>query len=341
MTGVDILPSVQEGNQSKVTRISAADIEKYVYCPLSWKLSYSREDWENRPQREGKKKHRKFARKMKQLLKTEQNVAEAETLVFIGGLVSTILSISGAIIYSPLQNFIVSRISLIVGLIWFGVAVFFLYLSAFFTRHAIRILLLTGIFAGILFLISTFTYAFQNPYVGLIFEPLALIWLIFTSVFFFIEERFHARAIKMREEMKIGTKEILIPSQETLMVTKDGKLSGTPDLILKSGELLIPVEIKTGRVPQGPHFSHIMQLVAYCYIIEDVHGKPPPYGILKYGNTEFKIKYTPELKNSLESKIEEMRKILEGTAVVHRNHRRAGKCRNCSRREICTERLTY
>ncbi|MEM4308729.1 MAG: CRISPR-associated protein Cas4 [Thermoplasmata archaeon] len=322
-------------------RVSAADVEKYIYCPLSWKLSYSERDEENKAQKEGKRKHKKYAKKVKQILKTEQSVAEAEMLVFIGGVISTIVALSGAIIYSPLQNFIVSRIALIVGLIWFGVAVFFLYLSAFFTPLTLRHVLFTGLLAGILFLISSFTYAFDNPYIGLIFEPIALIWLIFTSVFFFIGERYHAKAVRMRQEMELERKEIVMPSQEAPMETRDGKLRGTPDLILKSGEFLIPVEIKTGRVPQGPHFSHIMQLIAYCYIIEDVHGKSPPYGILRYGNTDFEIEYTPELKNLLEKKIEEIGKALRGEIVVHRNHNRPGKCRNCSRKEICPERLAH
>ncbi|MEM3493487.1 MAG: CRISPR-associated protein Cas4 [Thermoplasmata archaeon] len=333
------MPGVQARNQGNVIRISAADIEKYTYCPLSFKLSYSEKDKENRSQKEGKKKHRSYTRKVKQILKTEQRIADAELLVFIGGVISTIVAISGAIIYSPLQNLIVSRITLIVGLIWLGVAVFFLYLSAFFARQTFRHVLLTGIFAGILFLISSFTYAFENPYIGLIFEPVALIWLMFTSVFFFIGERYHAKARKMRQEMELEKKEILIPSQERPMETRDGKLSGTPDFILKTGEFLIPVEIKTGRVPQGPHFSHIMQLIAYCYIMEDVQGKAPPYGILRYGTTDFEVEYTPELKNLLERKIEEMRKALGGEIEVHRNHNRPGKCRNCSRKEICPERL--
>ncbi|MCX8174294.1 MAG: Dna2/Cas4 domain-containing protein [Thermoplasmata archaeon] len=332
---------MQARNQGNVMRISAADIEKFTYCPLSWKLSYSDRDAENKSQMAGKKQHRKFGRKVKQIIKAEQRTAEAEVLIFTGGVVSTIVALSGAIIYSPLQNFIVSRISLIVGLIWFGVAVFFLYLSAFFAVRGLRLVLLTGILAGILFLISTFTYAFQNPYIGLIFEPVALVWLIFTSVFFFIGERQHLKAMKMREEMEFGKEEIVIPDQNSPMVTRDGKLSGTPDLILKSGETLIPVEIKTGRVPRGPHFSHIMQLIAYCYIIEDLRGKPPPYGILRYGSTDFEIEYTPELKNLLERKMEEMRQALSGEMEVHRNHSRAGKCRNCSRRKICPERLVH
>lgn len=335
------MSNVQEGNQGNVMRISAADIEKYTYCPLSWKLSYSEKDAENRAQMEGKKKHRKHAKKVKQILKIEHRVAEAETLVFIGGVVATILALTGAIIYSPLQNFIVSRITLIVGLVWLGVGVFFLYLSAFFTHKGLRNVLLTGILAGILFLISSFTYAIDNPFIGFIFEPIALIWLMFTSVFFFIGERYHAKAMKMRQEMELEGKEIVTPSQDLPMETKDGKLSGIPDLLLKSGEFLIPVEIKTGRIPQGPHFSHIMQLIAYCRIIEDVHGKPPPYGILRYGTTDFEIEYTPELKNLLEKKLEEMETVLKGEVGVHRNHNRPGKCRNCSRKEICPEKLTY
>ncbi|MEM3512716.1 MAG: CRISPR-associated protein Cas4, partial [Thermoplasmata archaeon] len=70
-------------------------------------------------------------------------------------------------------------------------------------------------------------------------------------------------------------------------------------------------------------------------------GKAPPYGILRYGDTNVGIECTSELKNLLEKKIEEIGKALRGEIVVHRNHNRPAKCRNCSRKEICPERLAH
>jgi len=332
---------MEEAHEKKIQRISAADIEKYVYCPLSWKLSYSEMDVENQNQKIGKKEHRKIEKKIKKVRLLENRGLQFQTLVLAGGLLSTLLSILGAIIYSPLHNFIVSRITLIVGLIWLGVSVFLLYISAFFPRQntAPKMLLLTGILAGMLFLVSSLTYAFQESYFGLILEPIALVWLMFTAIVFFLSEIYFTKAENIKIDLRLKDKK-LVPTQiHSPLMTKNKMLTGTPDLLIKDGDFLIPVEIKTGRVPRGPHFSHIMQLIAYCYIIEDVYGIAPPYGLLRYQNTDFEIEYTPEMKKMLETKIEEMNAVLAGQIVPHRNHTRPGKCRACARRNICPEKL--
>src|SRR5213076_3486753 len=46
-----------------------------------------------------------------------------------------------------------------------------------------------------------------------------------------------------------------------LFVSKVHGLSGRPDAVVMDGEHHIPVELKTGRVPRGPLFSHILQVV--------------------------------------------------------------------------------
>ena len=58
-----------------------------------------------------------------------------------------------------------------------------------------------------------------------------------------------------------------------MLVSETHRLRGRPDYILfKEGEY-IPVEVKTGRTPQGPLFSHILQLATYCILLEETYGK--------------------------------------------------------------------
>jgi CRISPR-associated exonuclease Cas4 len=91
-------------------------------------------------------------------------------------------------------------------------------------------------------------------------------------------------------------------------------------------------------VPRGPLFSHILQVVAYCVLLEEEDGRPPPYGIIRYGDTAFEIEYNEDQKKLLLQKLSEMRvAIVKGEA--HRNHNRPGKCIHCSRRSGCPERL--
>ena len=130
-----------------------------------------------------------------------------------------------------------------------------------------------------------------------------------------------------------------IDNKEEVLVSKKYHVSGRPDSIITLEDKYIPIELKTGRVPKGPYFSHILQIAAYCALVEDKYSARPPYGIIKYGkDTEFKIDFTPELNELLLEKVNEMQSAIDGKKL-HRNHNRVGKCRYCSRRKKCPERL--
>lgn len=175
-----------------------------------------------------------------------------------------------------------------------------------------------------------------------IFEVVALIWLIGASFFLYMVLRYSKTAMRLREMYGIGKgviEYVDAPDEDTeMLISKKYGLRGRPDYIIKKDGNLVPVEVKTGRVPRGPLFSHIIQLAAYCLLMEDRNNQPPPYGIIRYADVQHEIDYTEDLKNILVSKISDMKKILEG-AEAHRNHNRLNKCKGCSRREMCPERL--
>ena len=69
-------------------------------------------------------------------------------------------------------------------------------------------------------------------------------------------------------------------------------LRGRPDELRRApDDRLVPVEIKSSPAPRGgPLPSHRAQLLAYCLLVEEHFGTPPPYGILCYGDgTEFRV----------------------------------------------------
>ena len=74
-------------------------------------------------------------------------------------------------------------------------------------------------------------------------------------------------------------------------------------------------------------------------LIEDKYDVPPPYGILKYKNAEFKIPYEKRWKEVVMRLRENMIKDME-KGVAHRNHNNPKKCARCIRREYCPERLS-
>lgn len=86
-------------------------------------------------------------------------------------------------------------------------------------------------------------------------------------------------------------------------------LVGKPDFIVKDGDNYIPVEVKTGRTPSEPYQNHVMQLMAYCLLVEENYDQAPIGGFLKYPEKEFKILYTPEAKEAVISLAQEITKL--------------------------------
>ncbi|RLF48475.1 MAG: CRISPR-associated protein Cas4, partial [Thermoplasmata archaeon] len=172
-------------------------------------------------------------------------------------------------------------------------------------------------------------------------EAIALTWLIFSVIYMYMEIRGLRISTGIRKKRGVRGKIAYIDDLGEgvdLLRSERLKLSGRPDFIIIDDGKYIPVEVKTGRVPQGPLFSHIIQIGAYCILVKEHYGVRPPYGVIKYGNVEYQIDFDEELENLVVKKLQEMRDALR-RGEVHRNHKRVGKCLHCSRRDVCPEAL--
>jgi CRISPR/Cas system-associated exonuclease Cas4 (RecB family) len=81
-----------------------------------------------------------------------------------------------------------------------------------------------------------------------------------------------------------------------------------------------------------------MQLAAYCWLVDDVYGTRPPFGILQYQDQAFTIKYSPELEEELLHVLQEMRQDQQANDIS-RSHDDIAKCSACGLREKCRQRL--
>jgi len=126
----------------------------------------------------------------------------------------------------------------------------------------------------------------------------------------------------------------------SVLSDKETGLRGKPDQIVVIDGNFIPVEQKTGKVPIKPYLSHQIQLLAYIYLIEKSTGTAPPYGALRYGSeVAFPIKWDEQNRNLLIDNLKEVQRLtVEGGA--ERNHKQVGKCKNCSRKHVCTDSLS-
>lgn len=105
-----------------------------------------------------------------------------------------------------------------------------------------------------------------------------------------------------------------------ILYAKSLALSGKPDYLVKENNMVFPVEVKTGRTPHEPYENHIMQLMAYCLLVEENYGTRPIGGYLKYPEKEFKIAYTDEARDSLKDLVGEMLLLKHSGKELHCSH---------------------
>jgi CRISPR-associated exonuclease Cas4 len=122
------------------------------------------------------------------------------------------------------------------------------------------------------------------------------------------------------------------------LFSKQSRLVGKPDYIVRQGNHLIPVEVKSGGHDHLQH-NHVLQLATYCQILEDVSGEFIPEGIVVYNTVPYTIAFDPRLRFELASVTSQMREaLLDG--VVVRNHQEAGRCKHCSLRQYCDDQVS-
>lgn len=117
------------------------------------------------------------------------------------------------------------------------------------------------------------------------------------------------------------------------------RLRGRPDLLVRAGRWIIPIELKTGRAPARPHRGHTLQLLAYCLLIEETSGVRPPYGLLRYPGREFRIPYDGEAERTVREVVAAIGATKAARDETHRSHEQPGRCAACGFRARCPESL--
>ncbi|MEJ2211450.1 MAG: Dna2/Cas4 domain-containing protein [Anaerolineae bacterium] len=125
---------------------------------------------------------------------------------------------------------------------------------------------------------------------------------------------------------------------ERSLFSPEHRLTGRPDYLVQSRRGVIPVEVKSGAAPPQPHEGHVLQLAAYCLLVEEQEGRAPPYGIIKYADRAFEIDYTAGLRARLLETLDDLRDDLTRRDVP-RSHDEAARCAACSYRGRCDRRL--
>jgi CRISPR-associated exonuclease Cas4 len=119
-------------------------------------------------------------------------------------------------------------------------------------------------------------------------------------------------------------------------------LVGRPDYLVRvketagrtARESTIPVEVKSRTSPRVAYESHILQLAAYCLLVEDHFKQRPPYGLLRYADATFKIPFTDALRRQVLDAADAIRRHRRA-ADVARHHHDPARCVGCGYRRAC------
>jgi CRISPR-associated exonuclease Cas4 len=125
--------------------------------------------------------------------------------------------------------------------------------------------------------------------------------------------------------------------EKPLIARKLG-LVGKPDYLLELHGKIIPVEVKPSRRAARPYDSDLMQLAAYCVLVEETSGVAPSHGLLRYAEQTFRLDYTEHVREEVLMLLDQMREDLD-QADCERSHDDQRRCLSCGFFEQCEQAL--
>lgn len=127
---------------------------------------------------------------------------------------------------------------------------------------------------------------------------------------------------------------------EKPLISQRYGLIGKPDYLVQVGKHAVPVEVKSRKKPALLLEHHVLQLGAYCLLVEDQFGQAPPYGLLRYRDATVKVNFTEQIRSQVLVAAEAIRRSQQ-SPQVRRNHSEAARCTQCGYQHGCgDQRLT-
>lgn len=126
------------------------------------------------------------------------------------------------------------------------------------------------------------------------------------------------------------------------LVSRRFGLVGKPDYLVRTERggvnVTVPVEVKSRAAPPSPYASHVLQLGAYCLLVEDAFNARPPHGLLRYADSTFEIPFTDDLRREVLQTAHAIRSA-RAAATIHRQHDESVRCRACGYQAECGDEM--
>lgn len=146
-------------------------------------------------------------------------------------------------------------------------------------------------------------------------------------------------AIKMHNAIGPELIKLLYPKVKTEITLESQELGlrGKIDKIEYHESHILPVELKTGKASnQGPWKDHMVQLAAYCLLLEKEHNQKVSKGSIIYYNprTVHEISINPFMVDEVISLIKEVNSAIS-SQVIPKIQDNPNKCNICGLKPIC------
>jgi CRISPR-associated exonuclease Cas4 len=165
---------------------------------------------------------------------------------------------------------------------------------------------------------------------------LILALVAFALVLAFVSVRLRQRAgLKGRV---VASDSVVSRPSRALRSARHG-LVGKPDYLIEERGRIAPVELKPSRESDAPWLRDVVQLAAYCLLLEETEPRFAGYGYLRYAHRTFRIDFTDRVRRELMRTIAEMRADLTATDVPP-NHHDPRRCARCMLVRVCGQALT-
>lgn len=122
-----------------------------------------------------------------------------------------------------------------------------------------------------------------------------------------------------------------------VLYSRKYELKGKPDMIILENKQFIPIKHKPTSTKA--YENHIIQLIAYCILVEETYGITPSHGVLvlKDGKKE-QVEFTEKRREKLLEILQHMRQMFDAQQAPA-YFTRFQKCRTCRYERICNELL--
>jgi CRISPR-associated exonuclease Cas4 len=138
--------------------------------------------------------------------------------------------------------------------------------------------------------------------------------------------------VARRRERRLGTLVAIDPGRPLTLRSDRYRIAGRPDVLRRTPDgTVVPIELKHRPLPPGGAFrSHLVQVWAYCLLVEEATGRSPPFGILRYTDGEVRVPWDPAARAELRSIVRAVRGPYDGRGTPS-----PGRCARCGWADRC------